>query len=288
LNDNLMWQNLGNDMFKNVAPQHHIDHDDIASPIPQYPGGHSYDSEFGDIDNDGDMDFFLCNLSHPRTQPWADPSQLYINQGSPAFDFVNKRFEYGIVYDEGDLNAAFGDFDNDMDLDLAIGGVYQAHFTRLYRNDGDHFTDVTYETGAQIHQSGTVGWSDVNEDGALDLKLHGSDSPQLHVFMNRIGGKNNWVEFTLQGTTSNRDGIGARVTLKAGGVTQMRDVRGSSGGGISANQNSRVVHFGLAQNKTIDQLTVRWVGGKTEVFSGVAPNGIYRIVEGTGTAVKVK
>lgn len=288
LNDNLMWQNLGGERFKNVAPALMIDHDGIPSPYPQYPGGHSYDSEFGDIDNDGDLDFFLCNLSHPRTQPWADPSQLYINQGPPGFGFVDRRHEMGIVYDEGTLNASFGDFDNDMDLDLALGVAYPGHYSIVYRNDGDHFTDVTYETGALVHQSGTVGWADVNEDGALDLKLHGSDSPQLHLFLNKIGLKNNWVEMTLQGTTTNRDGIGARVTLVAGGVSQMRDVRGSSGGGISADQDSRRVHFGLARNQAIDSVTVRWVGGKTERFTGLSPNGIYKVVEGSGKAVKVK
>ena len=288
LNDNILWQNLGGEMFKNVAPALMVDHDNIPSQVPQYPGGHSYDIEFGDVNNDGNMDFFLCNLSHPRTQPWADPSQLYFNQGSPGYGFTDKRAAMGIVYDEGTLNASFGDFDNDMDLDLALGGVYQGHYTMVYRNDGDHFTDVTYETGALVHQSGTCGWADVDEDGALDLKLHGSDSPQLHVFMNKIGKKNNWVEFTLEGTATNRDGIGARVTLGAGGVSQIRDVRGSSGGGISADQDSRRVHFGLAQNKAVDTVTVRWVGGKTETISGVAPNGIYRIVEGSGKAVKIK
>ena len=283
-----MWQNMGKGVFANVAPAHHIDHAQHPHPYAAYPGGHSYNSEFGDIDNDGDMDFFLCNLSHPRTQPWADTSQLYINQGPPGFDFVDQRQAYGILYDEGDLNAAFGDYDNDGKLDLAIGGVYPGHYTRLYHNEGDHFTDVTYETGAQIHQSGTVGWADVNEDGALDLKLHGSDSPQLHIFINRVGSKNNWVELALQGTSTNRDAVGARVTLKAGALTQLRDVRGSSGGGISANQSSRLVHFGLAQEKSIDLVTVRWVGGKTETITGVQPNGLYRIVEGSGVAVKLR
>jgi hypothetical protein len=287
LNDNLMWLNLGDEMFKNVAHANHIDHDNIPTILQGSPGGHSYQTDFGDIDNDGDMDFFLCNLSHPRTQPWADPSQLYINQGSPMFDFVDKRYEYGILYDEGDLAAQWGDYDNDMDLDLMIGGVYPAHYTRIYRNDGDHFTDITYETGAQVHQSGTVGWADFNEDGFLDIKLHGSDAPQFHLFMNK-GNTNHWVEIWPQGTKTNRDGIGARITLSAGGVTMMRDVRGVSGGGISSNQSSRVVHFGLGTNQAIDSVTVRWVGGQTETINGLAVDGIFQIVEGSGMAVKIK
>ncbi len=294
LNDDLMWENLGNNKFKNVAPEIHVDHDGIKSPYFIYPGGHSYGSDFGDIDNDGDMDFFLANLSHPRTQPWADPSQLYVNQGGPAFDFVDQRHAQGILYDEGDLNGMFGDFDNDGDLDLVVGSLYTGHYDKLYRNDGGHFTDVTFEAGVAVHQGQNVAWGDFDEDGRLDLLVHGSDVPELHLFMNRLESGNHWVEFRLQGTTSNRDAIGARVTLKAGGVTQMRDVKGTCGGGIAVGLCSRMVHFGLAKNTKIDSLSVRWVegstagGDKVETVTGAGADGIYRIVEGTGKAAKVK
>ena len=294
LNDNLMWQNMGNNTFSNTAPALKIDHDGVTATNPDpinYPGGHSYGSDFGDIDNDGKMDFWLSNLSHPRTQPWADPSQLYFNLGTT---FVDKRHAWGIVYDEGDLNGFFGDFDNDGDLDLVVGSLYTGHFDKLYRNDGDHMTDVTYEANVAVHQGQNVAWADLNEDGALDLVVHGSDAPQVHVFLNRNVSQNNWVELRLEGTTSNRDAVGARVTLTAGGKTQIRDVKGTCGGGISVGLCSRVVHFGLAKNTTIDSLKVAWVqgqtanGGPVETISGAAPNGIYKIVQGSGTATKLK
>src|SRR5207245_2854574 len=137
---------------------------------------------------------------------------------------VDKRHAWGVVYDEGDINGYFGDFDNDGDLDLVIGSLYPGHYDKLYRNEGDHFTDVTYEAGVAIHQGQNVAWADLNEDGALDL----------------------------------------------------------------------VVHFGLAKNTTIDSLKVRWVQGTVanaapeETISGAAPNGIWKIVQGTGTATKLK
>lgn len=293
LNDNLMWQNMGNNQFTNTAAALHIDHEEIPKPYPEYPGGHSYGTDFGDIDNDGDMDFWVSNLSHPRTMPWSDTSLLYINQGTQAApSFLDQRHVQGIIYDEGDINGYFGDFDNDMDLDLVVGNLYTGHYNKLYRNDNGHFTDVTYEAGVAVHQGQNVAWADVNEDGALDLVVRGSDVPQVHVFINHLGNQNNWVELRLQGTTSNRDAIGARVTLSAGGVTQIRDVKGTCGGGIAVGLCSRVVHFGLAKNTTIDQLKVRWVQGTTanaapeEVISGAAPNGIYSIVQGTGAATK--
>jgi len=248
-----------------------ISHADPANT----PAATAYDSEFGDIDTTAT--WISSSAIYRTAHPAVGRSEPALHQsGISNYDFVNRRFEYGIVYDEGDLKPPLGTSTTDMDLDLVIGGVYQAHYTRLYRNDGDHFTDVTYETGAQIHQSGTVGWSDVNEDGALDIKLHGSDSPQLHLFINRIGLKNNWVEFTLQGKTSNRDGIGARVTLKAGGVTQMRDVRGSSGGGISANQNSRIVHFWIGAEQDDRSIDGALGGRQDRNVHRPAMNGLSR------------
>ena len=57
------------------------------------------------------------------------------------------------------------------------------------------------------------------------------------------------------------------------------------GGGHSNTQSTRVVHFGLADAASVDELTVRWIGGVTETFTGAAPNGRYRLVEGSGAAV---
>jgi hypothetical protein len=281
--DNRMFLN-DNGSFTDVAAAKNVHHDAELSPFPQYPGGHSYGAAFGDLDNDGDLDFFQTNLAHPRTMPWSDQSMLYFNDGAPSFSFVNRRVEMGIVYDEGDVNAALADFDNDMDLDLVVASLYPNHYSKLYRNDGDVFTDVTYETNTAVHDAVTAVWSDVDEDGDLDLIIADrSAAPNVHLFQNRVGGDNNWIVFDLQGSTSNRDAIGARVVVEAGGVTQMREVAG--GGGHSNAQSTRLVHFGLGQNAAIDSVTVRWVGGATETISGAAINGRFHVVEGSGNAV---
>src|SRR3970282_795068 len=143
--------------------------------------------------------------------------------GEPGYVFENRRRALGIVYDEGDINGEFADFDNDMDLDLVVGSIYPNHYSKLYRNDGDVFTDVTYESGTAFRVAGVVGWSDVDEDGDLDLAIAGVyPRRQVRLFLNRAGQDNHWIELGLQGTTSNRGAVGARVTLTAGGVTQMR------------------------------------------------------------------
>jgi len=279
---NQLWQNQGDGTFLDVAESVGVAYDDISGPYPEWPGGHTYGGDFGDIDNDGDMDLFMANLAHPRVQPWCDPSMFVVNQGPPDFTFENLLYDYGFIYDEGDVNAAFADFDNDMDIDIAIATLYTGHYSKFYRNDGPAgFTDITYETSTAVHDAVSVVWSDVDEDGDLDLIVADRQGlPNVHLFINQVGHCNNWIELVIEGTTTNRSAIGARVTLSAGGITQMRDIRG--GGGHSNTQNSRVVHFGLAKKRVIDEVTVRWVGGPTETITGLAPNGRYRIVEGTG------
>jgi len=215
-----------------------------------------------------------------------------MNQGPPDYSFVDEREPSGIIYDEGDHNASFADFDNDGDLDVVVGSTYPEHYSKLYRNDGVgpdgvvQFFDVTYEAGAAIHNGINLVWSDVDEDGDLDLLIAGSGSTErVHVLINRVGQERNWVQFDLQGTGSNRNALGARIRLSAEGLAQMRDVSGP--GGHRNNQNSRIVHFGLGDATTIDTLEVRWIGGATETITGAAPGGRYHIVEGSGTAVLV-
>jgi len=285
--NNYLWRNQGDGTFIDVASKVHVDHDDIPSPYVAYPGGHSYGATWGDIDHDGDMDLFQTNLSHPRTRPWSDPSMLLINGGAPDFSFTDEREKRGIIYDEGDVNAAFADYDNDGDLDLVVATLYSTHYSKLYRNDGEMgFVDVTYETGTAVHDAVSAVWSDVDEDGDLDLFIADrAAAPNVQLFINRVGQDNNWLQLDLVGSSSNRDAVGARVALTTDGVTRLREVTGGSG--HSNTQQTRIVHFGLGKKTDVSTLTVRWVGGATEQISGAAVNGRYRIVEGSGKAVPI-
>jgi len=279
LNPNFMWHNNGDGTFTDLAQELGLVKDSLG-----FWGGHTYGGDFGDFDNDGDLDLFEPNLAHPRTMPFSDPSRFMVNQGPPDYKFVDRRELLGFIYDEGDVNSAFADYDNDMDLDIVIATLYTGHYSKLYRNDGEAgFVDVTYETGTAVHDAVAAMWSDVDEDGDLDLFIadrHGE--VRLQLFLNRVGQDNQWVELLLRGTTTNRDGVGARVTLAAGGITQMREVKG--GGRHSNAQGTRVVHFGLGQESSIDSVTVRWAGGEEEAFLGVTPGMRFRLEEGSGVA----
>ena len=297
---NQLWMNRGNGTFSNAGEVSGVAHDDVPPPADVAAsgliGGHTYGADTGDIDNDGDLDIYIPNLAHPRVSPWSDRSMFMVNEGGRyrSVRFQDETRARGFVYDEGDVMAAFGDYDNDGDLDLAIASLYQGHYSRLYRNDGAAgFVDVTYEAGVAVHDSVQVLWSDVDEDGWLDLFVNDRDpnAPSDHLFRNHFaerasrgdGAGRHWVELDLAGTTGNRDGLGARVTLVAGGVSRIREVRG--GAGLGSTQHAHRVHFGLGEAATVDSMTVRWVGGRDEAFTGVGVDGRYRVVEGAGAAV---
>jgi hypothetical protein len=287
LSPNQLWQNAGDGSFTDVGPALGVAYDDIPNP-GSYEGGHTFGGDMGDFDNDGDMDIYACNLAHPRFQPWSDISKMFVGTGAPSFGFEDQFAKLGFEYDEGDANAGFADYDNDGDLDLAIASLYESHHARLYRNDGEiGFVDVTYEAGIAVRDAVSMTWSDVDEDGDLDLLFsdRGGD-PYVHLFTNRAPAENGWVELELEGTASARDAVGARVTVSSGPGSQMREVR--DGGGHGGAQQTHWVHFGLGSASTIDKLTVRWLGGATEVFTGVTPKGRYRLVEGAGVATKVQ
>ena len=279
---NMLFENNGDGTFTDVALELGIARDEISR------SGCTFGGDFGDINNDGYLDHYTANLSHPRNQPWSDISQVLINQGPPDYNFVNMREELGFIYDEGDQNVSFADFDNDMDLDIYVASIYATHFGRFYRNDGDEgFTDVTYESGTLVRTAGHAVWTDVDEDGDLDLIVaSGAGARRVHLFVNLVGQDKNWIELLLEGVDTNKDAIGARVTLTAGDVTQIREVKG--GGGHSNQQSTLVVHFGLADETAIDEVTVRWAGGELEAITGLEPGGRYRVVEGSGTGVPIE
>jgi hypothetical protein len=122
---------------------------------------------------------------------------------------------------------------------------------------------------------------DFNNDGCLDLYVanigKGPNEPQrARLFQNRCDWGNGWLVINTVGTVSNRDGVGARVMVEAGGKTQIREV---SAGGSNKSQSMLPVHFGLGKADMVDSIEVRWPSGTAQTLEGVAPNQTITIVE---------
>jgi len=192
------------------------------------------------------------------------------------------------------ISTVAADFDNDMDQDIYMvcRDAVSNRENLLYLNDGSgNFTQVAGAGGA----AGPVGIgqglgegvvvTDYDVDGFVDmfvtngLKLFpegrfvygGPDK----LYRN-LGNSNNWVAFDLEGTTSNRDGVGAIVTVTAGGVQQRRE---QNGGYRRWSQNDPRLHFGLAGNTTLD-VEVLWPSGQMDTYAGIGANGLYTLTEG--------
>ena len=282
LQDDWLWRGLGDGTFVDAARTTGLDHDGVTSPYPDYPGGHSYGAELGDLDNDGDLDAFVTNLAHPRTMPWSDPSRVLYNTGAAGgYRFEDRTAASGYVYNEGDANVHLGDFDLDGDLDLVVTSHYGLHL-RVFRNDpGGALRDVTYELGVRGRAESAI-WVDVDEDGDLDLLT--ADRGVPHLFRSRVTdvGGAHFVELLLSQETGELSALGARVTITAGGRTFVREVRTS--GALANRQASRWIHVGLGDATDIDAVSVRWPDDTIEAFTGVVADTRARLERGAGVA----
>ncbi len=215
-------------------------------------------TDWGDFDGDGNLDLWVGNLS--------GTDRLFRNLGSGVFTDVTPA----IAESTGTVSN-FVDYDNDGDLDL-FQGSYSGTGTNssiLLRNDGASWSRVATAFPTAILAIGSS-FADMDADGDVDLLL-AVENGASRIYRNDLPGGAHWVHLVLEGTVSNRAGIGARVTLTAGGRTQTREV---SGGAHWLSQNSVPVEFGLGAATSVTSLTVRWPSG---IVQAVPPPGVDRV-----------
>jgi len=218
--------------------------------------------------------------------------------------WVNRTSAAGLNIPVSCVSAAAADFDNDMDTDIYL----------LCRNAVSNAQDILYEnTGGGVFAAvsgaggatGPVGFgvgtgdsvvtADFDVDGFVDLfQTNGLALFPIHPFStggpnklyrnagNSAGNSNHWIQLDFAGTTSNRDGIGAIVTVTAGGVAQRKE---RDGGIHRWSQNHPRLHFGLATN-TMADIEVRWPSGALTTYPNVTADHIYRVSE-DGSIVEV-
>jgi hypothetical protein len=248
-------------------------------------------STVADFNGDGKLDIFRTNFSD-------DTSTLYRNNGNGTFDDVTFAAGLGLHTQYLGWGTMFFDLDNDgwPDLLLANGHVYPevdkqhlgSNFQEpkiLYHNSGKGtFTDISAAAGSGITKATSargLAVGDLWNDGRLSAVISNMNAhPSLLV--NQIKSANHWIAFRTVGTKSNRDGIGARISLQARGRMRVDEVR--SGSSYSSNSDMRV-HFGLGATDKIDFVQVRWPSGLMERFESLPVDSFHVLKEGTGTAL---
>ncbi len=164
---------------------------------------------------------------------------------------------------------------------IRSGGSFSGRERKVtYRNLGNgRFEDVSFLSGLDFDSDGRAfATLDIDGDGALDLLLKNRTGPQVRVMRNTLGGRSLILE--LRGSKSNRDAVGARVTLVTSNGERIREV---VSGSSYLSQSSRRVHFGVAPQETIQAVRVRWPSGATETLVGIPAQGTFRLMEGSGS-----
>ncbi len=157
----------------------------------------------------------------------------------------------------------------------------------MFLNTGDaSFADVSAATGLDLMDDGrAVALVDWDHDGDLDIWIANRNAPRVRFMRNDVASGNHFLAVRLQGTTCNRDAIGARVELVLKGDGQRRRIKTIHAGDGFLSQSSKWVHFGLGTSTDIERLIVRWPGSRaSEEFSGLKADRRYKIVQGSGKA----
>jgi hypothetical protein len=230
--------------------------------------------DFADFDGDGLIDMYVSDMAY---------STLFRNEGRA---FRDVTYPAGVASPAGQFvgwSASFFDYDNDGDLDLfqvngEIDHLYGQE-DQLFENlGGGEFRDVSLERG-RYFQEELVGrggaFGDYDNDGDVDVFIVNLNG-RAALLRNEGGNLRNWLELELVGASSNRDAIGARVTLISGGRTQVAQRKSATG---YLSQSDHRLHFGLGDAETVERIEIAWPSGTLQVLENVASRQVLRIVE---------
>jgi hypothetical protein len=232
-----------------------LKYENLARDLGVELGGWSFGAQFGDLNDDGNLDLYLVNgyisLDRKRSY-WYDFAKVAGGNSS-------------IIGDAANWPAFNG---------RSLSGFQQK---RVWLNDGaGRFIDVAQAVGANdIYDGRSVALADLWNRGVLDVVV-ANQRGRLLVYRNTVAPGNDWIEFAFESTRSNRSAIGAQLTLFWDGKEQVQQVSGGNG---FASQNDRRLHFGLGKNPHIDKAVVRWPSGMVQTLKDLTPDRLYTLKE---------
>jgi enediyne biosynthesis protein E4 len=234
--DNLQFENLARDLGVEL-------------------GGWSFGAQFGDLNNDGTLDLYLTN-------------------GYVSLD-RNRSYWYDFSRIAGGHSLIINDAKNWPAMEGRSLSGYQPK--RVWLNDGaGKFVNVAQAVGVTDTYDGrSVAMADLWNRGVLDVVVANERGPLL-IYKNTVTPENQWIEFELEGTASNRSAIGAELTLYWNGQHQVQEVSGGTG---FASQNMRRLHFGLGKFPQMEKAVIRWPSGQTQTVDKPEPGRLHKLKE---------
>jgi hypothetical protein len=274
-----LYRNKGNGTFEEVG---------LASGVAVDIDGRTYAGmgvDFADYNNDGWPDIVVTDLANQRYA-------LYQNNGDGTFTYTTQSLGVGqMTLSHSGWGVRFLDYDNDGWKDLLIAqghdlDTIELNYPNLHyrepmllaRNTGTRFVDISAQAG-DVFQQPWVGRGmaigDLDNDGRLDAIVTTNDG-SAHVLHNETSTQNHWILLKLVGHTSNRDAIGAEVTLVTSTGSQYATV--STAGSYLSSSDKRV-HFGIGQDRTVQKIEIRWPSGTRQTLKDVRADQILQIDE---------
>lgn len=264
LNDggkNVLFENIGEGKFQDISVGSGLDFHCSCMGV-----------DFGDMDHDGDYDIYVTNYG---------VNFLFENNGDGTF---TDKGDYFQVNDHGMGWGTFWfDFDNDADQDIYLANheFISSRPNMLYRNEeGNSFRHISSNTNIESpYASFGTASADVDNDGYLDIVVaNWGRTARNQLFVNDNEG-NNSILVKAVGTVSNTSAIGTTISVTAGGVTHMDQITGATG---YASQNSLVLHFGLGDLETVDEMIIKWPSGIEERYLDLPVNKYFTATEEGG------
>ncbi|HEY3625501.1 MAG TPA: tetratricopeptide repeat protein [Terracidiphilus sp.] len=253
---NALYRNAGDGTFQNLGHEAGVE-----------MGRWSWCSDFWDFDHDGYADLYVANgyLSGPDRNDLASFFWRQVVAKSPEDAIASAAYERG-------WNAI-----NELVRSDRTWHGYARNVMFLNNHDGT-FTEASGALGLDfLEDSRSFALADIDGDGRLEVILKNRNAPQLRIIhnaMTEIGGA---ISFRLRGTKSNRDAIGAAITVEAGPTKQTRYLQ--AGSGFLA-QHAKELFFGLGNHEGNIRTTVRWPSGLAQTFEQLPANHCVEIEEG--------
>lgn len=273
------WQDIyvANDKTETQNLLYHNNGDGTFTEVGELSGTNvsidAMSTTIGDYNNDGWFDIYVTN--------GPDGNVLFKNNSDGTF--ADEALASGTIFNSAGWGSVFLDAENDGDLDLYVSGALDGSSPDLlsaafYENQSDG-TFSTLNNGSFNNdnlESYANAMGDIDNDGYPEIIVSNSNNGDLFLWKNNSSQSNNWLKVKLEGTISNRQGVGSTIEISLDGQKQYRYTLCGEG---YLGQNSSYEFFGLGQSTTVDYVKVTWLSGIEDIIYNVDSNQSITILE---------